>query len=102
MYFVYMLRCADGSLYTGSTDDPGKRFEAHAAGKGARYTRSHPPVGIAAVWRTETKGDALKLEYRIKHLSKEKKERLVRGESFDGFSEENRSCLSFVREKLWL
>ena len=43
MYYVYMLRCQGGSLYTGYTDDIGRRYAAHAAGKGAKYTKSRPP-----------------------------------------------------------
>ena len=86
MTFVYMLRCADGSLYTGYTDDLEKRYRAHCEKKGAKYTVSHPPVAIAGAWETETKSDALKLEYQIKRLSKEEKERIVKngfpGEEF--------------------
>ncbi len=81
MYYVYMLRCTDGSLYTGSTDDIDRRYAAHVAGKGAKYTKSHPPVALAAAWRTETKSEALKLEYRIKRFKKKEKERIVRGDA---------------------
>lgn len=81
MYYVYMLRCTDGSLYTGSTDDIDRRYAAHVAGKGAKYTKSHPPVALAAAWRTETKSEALKLEYRIKRFKKKEKERIVHGDA---------------------
>ncbi len=77
MEIVYILRCADGSLYTGYTNDLEKRWNAHVLGRGARYTRSHPPVAIAAAWQTETKSDALRLEYRIKRLTREQKEDLL-------------------------
>ena len=79
-YCVYMLRCSDGSLYTGYTDDLDRRYAAHAAGKGARYTRMNPPVSIAAAWETETKSDALRLEARIKRLKKKEKEELLRAD----------------------
>ena len=81
MYYVYMIRCEDGSLYTGSTNDPARRYAAHAAGKGAKYTKSHKPVELAAVWTVSSRPEALKLEYRIKRLSKEEKEKIVSGKS---------------------
>lgn len=79
MYFVYVLRCEDGSLYCGSTDDVGKRLKAHLGKRsgGARYTASHPPVFVERVWRTDGKSDALKLEYRFKKLKKDRKEKLM-------------------------
>ena len=66
MYYVYILRCRGGTLYTGITPDLAHRMAAHRAGTGAKYTRSHPPEAIAAVWKTETKNDALRLEYAVK------------------------------------
>lgn len=78
MYYVYMLRCADGSLYTGITPDPRRRLQAHLAGRGAKYTRSHPPVEVAALWRADGRTAAARLEYAVKkRLDKEQKERLV-------------------------
>ncbi len=77
MYYVYMLRCKGGSLYTGYTDDLERRYSLHAAGKGARYTKSRPPLGVAAAWETAQKSDAMRLEYRIKRLTKAKKELLL-------------------------
>ena len=81
--YVYMLRCNDGSLYTGYTPNVERRYEAHCKGKGAKYTKSHPPIEIAAVWQTKSKHDALKLEYRIKHLTKPEKEALIADMSAD-------------------
>ena len=75
--FVYLLRCADGSLYTGCTPDLDRRYAEHRAGKGAKYTKSHPPVAIAAALEVPTRSDALRLEYRIKALGKQKKEQLL-------------------------
>ena len=66
MYYVYILRCRDGTLYTGITPDLGRRMAAHVAGTGAKYTRSHPPEEIEAVWRTAEKNDALRLEWAVK------------------------------------
>ena len=81
MYFVYMIRCEDGSLYTGSTDDPKRRYAAHAAGKGAKYTRSHKPAELAACWAVGSKSEALKLENRIKKLRKQDKEKILSKEA---------------------
>ena len=78
--YVYILRCKDGSLYTGITPDVQRRYAEHCAGKGAKYTKSHPPVSMEAVWQVADKSDALRLEYRIKSLSKEQKERLLTDE----------------------
>ena len=80
MMYVYMLRCKDGSLYTGITPDVRRRYAEHCAGKGAKYTKSHPPVSLEAVWQVADKSDALRLEYRIKALTKEQKERLLTDE----------------------
>ena len=79
MYYVYILRCKDNSLYTGITTDVQRRFFEHKENKikGAKYTKSHKPVGIEAVWETDTKSDASKLEYRIKKLSKTEKETVI-------------------------
>lgn len=79
MYYVYMLRCSDGSIYTGSAADLEKRFEKHKNGLGAKYTKSHPPVRIETAFSCETYGDALKLEYYIKRLSRLKKEAIIGG-----------------------
>ena len=66
MYYVYVLRCRGGTLYTGMTPDLRRRMAAHANGTGAKYTRSHPPEEIEALWRTEEKSDAMRLEYAVK------------------------------------
>ena len=65
-WVVYLVRCADESLYCGITNDLGKRLVDHNAGKGAKYTRSRTPVELVAVGPSMTRSDALKLEYRIK------------------------------------
>lgn len=76
-YFVYILECKDGSLYTGITNDLKKRFDAHKNGVGARYTRSHPPKKIVYSEKYRTKGRALSREAEIKALSREVKLRLI-------------------------
>ena len=78
-YYVYILRCGDGSLYTGITTDVARRLAEHKAGRGAKYTRSRGATGIEAAWSCETKGEALKLESAIKKLPKAKKESLASG-----------------------
>lgn len=68
MYYVYMLKCGDGSFYCGYTNDVKKRFEKHKSGMGAKYTRSRLPLEIVYVEEFETKSDALKRECEIKKL----------------------------------
>jgi len=68
-WFVYLIECLDGSLYTGITVDVAARFEAHRTGKGARYTRSHPPRQLLAVEVHPDRSSASKAEHRIKQLS---------------------------------
>ena len=92
-YYIYVLRCTDQSLYTGITNDIQKRFEEHRSGKGARYTRMHRPIRIEAVWSCKSRSDALRLEYRIKHLSKKKKEMLIKDVSLlDNFLSDVVQC----------
>lgn len=80
-WFVYLIECQDGSLYTGVAVDVDKRYAAHAAGKGARYTRSHPPRQLLARFEHADRSSALKAEYAIKQLSPAAKRALVgRGE----------------------
>lgn len=77
MHFVYMVRCSDNSLYTGYTNDLDKRIEVHNTGKGAKYTRSRLPVSLVFYRRVDSKSIGLRLEARLKKLSKKKKEDLV-------------------------
>lgn len=80
MFYIYMIRCDDSSLYTGITTDVKRRFEEHREKqqKGAKYTRFHNAVKIEAVWMVKTRQEASKVEYRLKKLSKTKKEELVK------------------------
>lgn len=77
-WFVYILRCADGSLYTGITNDLERRIEQHNAGTASRYTRSRLPVTLKYQEEAKTKGAALKRELAIKALSRQAKEKLMR------------------------
>lgn len=80
MFFVYILRCADNSLYTGYTTDVKRRFDEHKSDKkrGAKYTRSRTPVSVEAVWKTENRSDAMRLEAMIKKLGKSDKEEIIK------------------------
>ena len=76
-YYIYMVRCEDGSHYTGITTDVEKRLEAHRSGLGAKYTRGRGPLEL--VHREECGGhsEALKREWAVKHLSREQKLALI-------------------------
>ena len=78
MYWVYLLRCADDSLYCGITNDVAARLAAHQAGKGARYTRGRGPLELVMKRRCADKGLALRLEYAIKQLDRAEKLALTR------------------------
>ena len=80
IYFLYVIRCRDGSLYTGITTDMARRLAEHSRQLpgGARYTGAHPPLSVAALWQVGDRAAASRLEYRVKRLAKEKKERLIR------------------------
>ncbi|CAB4935799.1 unannotated protein [freshwater metagenome] len=78
--WVYMLRCADGSLYTGWTSDLERRLAAHAAGTASRYTRSRLPIELAASWELEDRTAARREEARIKRLDRDAKLRLIAGD----------------------
>ena len=75
--YTYILRCGDGSLYTGWTNDLEKRVSAHSAGKGCKYTRARLPVELVYYEVFETKEEAMRREAAIKKLSRERKELLV-------------------------
>ena len=77
LWYVYLLRCGDGSLYCGITNALKERVQKHQAGRGAKYTRSHLPVRLVYKERAKTKGAALKREYALKKLSRAAKEALV-------------------------
>ncbi len=78
-YYVYMVRCADGSHYTGLCTDPARRMREHVQRLPgcAKYTRSHPVVSLDALWRTDSRSHAATLEALIKRLSKSQKLALI-------------------------
>lgn len=76
-HYAYILRCADGTLYSGYTTDPDRRTAAHNAGTGAKYTRSRRPVELVYFEAFETKGEALSREAAFKRMRREEKLELV-------------------------
>ena len=78
MHFVYMVRCADGTLYTGYARDPEHRTKNHNAGRGAKYTARRLPVTLVYWEQCDSRGAALKREYEVKRLARSAKEMLVR------------------------
>ena len=77
-WYVYMLLCGDGTLYTGITDDVDRRLAAHRSGKGAKYTRGRGPLELVYQEECGTHSEALKRELEVKALSRMEKERLIR------------------------
>lgn len=80
---MYVVRCSDGSLYTGYTTDPRRRLREHNAGTASKYTRSRRPVRLAYLEEFATWGQALSREIRIKRMKKE--EKLLLCQSFSGW-----------------
>lgn len=77
MNYTYILKCSDGSFYTGWTNDLNKRLAAHNSGKGAKYTKSRTPVELVYYEISDTKEEAMSREWHIKQLSKIKKQKLI-------------------------
>lgn len=77
MNYTYILMCRDGSLYTGWTNNLGKRIQAHNAGRGAKYTRARRPVSLAYFEEFSKKEDAMKREYEIKKMTRQQKLKLI-------------------------
>ena len=74
MNYTYILKCKDGTLYTGWTNDLDKRVKAHNSGKGSKYTRVRRPVELVYYEEFRTKEEAMSREYAIKHMRREEKE----------------------------
>jgi len=87
VHYAYVLRCSDGSFYTGYTTDVQRRIEEHNSGDGAKYTRGRTPVELIHFEEFDSKSAAMSREYEIKQLSRAAKESLVSGES-EGLSSE--------------
>lgn len=77
MWYLYILRCGDGSLYTGITTDVERRLEAHRQGKGAKYTRGRGPLELVFQEECGTHSQALKREAAVKRLSRQEKEAMI-------------------------
>jgi len=75
-WYVYLIECRDGSVYTGIATDVARRYAEHAAGKGARYTRSRPPVRLLGSFEYPDRGAASRAEYAIKQLPAARKRAL--------------------------
>lgn len=75
--YVYILKCKDGTLYTGYTNNLERRIKAHNSGKGAKYTRCRLPVELVYSETYETKSEAMKREYYIKQMRREDKMKLI-------------------------
>ena len=81
-WHLYLIRCGDGTLYTGIATDVARRFEEHAAGRGAKYLRGRGPLALVFEAKIGDRSHALRAEHRVKGLKKEQKEALVRGDLF--------------------
>jgi len=78
VWFVYLLECASGSIYTGATPDVARRLHAHASGRGARFTRMDPPQRMLASRAFASRGEALSAEAQVKRLTAMRKRELAR------------------------
>ena len=102
MYYTYMIRCKGNTLYTGITTDIERRFSEHSEKdeKGAKYTKSHDVVKVEAVWESENRSQASKLEFALKKLTKQQKEDLIIDNSkFNIFLSKKIECDGYKRIK---
>lgn len=76
MNYAYIVKCSDGTLYTGWTNDLEKRIKTHNDGKGAKYTKSRIPVELVYYETFDTANEAMSREWHIKHMSRAEKEQL--------------------------
>lgn len=80
-YFVYILECADNTLYTGYTNDIDRRLQAHNSGRGAKYTKTRLPVRLTYCETFDSKQEAMSREWHIKHdMTREEKLKLIKGQ----------------------
>ena len=77
MNYTYIFRCSDGSLYTGWTNNLEKRISAHNAGRGAKYTKPRRPVVLAYYEEFQTKEEAMRREWEIKHMTRDEKMQMI-------------------------
>ncbi len=98
MYYVYMLRCEDNSIYTGITTNIEQRMKEHFTKVGgAKYTYVHTAKKLESVWQTENRGMASKMEYRIKKLTKTQKEQLIVKNNLEDFFHEKLDCSQYKK-----
>lgn len=76
-WYVYIVECSDGTLYTGITNEIEKRINTHNSGKGSKYTRSRLPVVVKRIWEVKNRSEASKMEYKIKQLKRDEKLKLI-------------------------
>ena len=81
LYYVYLLRCSDGTIYCGSTNNLERRVKAHNSGKGAKYTKARRPVCLVYSETLASKSEALRREAALKKLTRSQKLALIEGES---------------------
>ena len=81
-WYLYIVRCSDGSFYTGITTDLEERIKRHNTGDGAKYTRARRPVRLIYAKKIDSKSEAKRKEIEVKSLSRENKERLIKRGSF--------------------
>lgn len=101
MYYTYMIRCSDNSIYTGMTNNLDKRLNEHIFknSNGAKYTKSHNAIKLEAVWRSKDKSLACKLEYQIKQLTKKQKEEIINGEKISKYLKGKVDCRRYYKLK---
>ncbi len=85
-WYLYLLRCADGTLYCGITTDVDKRLQQHRSGKGAKYTRGRAPLELVYTEECGNHSAALKREYLVKQLSREEKQKLIKANTPGGLT----------------
>lgn len=102
MYYIYMLRCEDNSIYTGITTDIDRRMQEHFGknDKCAKYTKTHTPKKLESLWSAENKSLASKLEYNIKKLPKEAKETLIKSHKLEDFLSDKLDVSVYKHEKM--
>ena len=102
MYYTYMIRCADNSIYTGMTNNLEKRINEHIEKRknSAKYTKSHNAIKLETAWKSKEKSLACKLEYQIKQLTKHQKENLIKGEKIKTYLKGKVDCRRYKRCKI--
>ncbi len=102
MYYIYMLRCTDNSIYTGITTDIDRRFKEHKEKQRSKskYTAVHEVIKIEALWETKEKNNACKLEYHIKKLTKLQKENIINSNNIGKYLGDKLDINLFDRKKV--